>query len=248
LAPPKLLHLTDSLENIESILEWGLLFTYNPTEILEQILGMPFAHVVAPAPGGMVCFTDLSYKEAKNVFKFRNYGIAVDGKWAKDIGAQPVEYLNPTQEADLLGYRDTLLERLANGFPNETSSSEHLKRWLIELAATKPEFAKSFGLDEEFLSLQTRALWMQTIGHKEEQEWRLRSPQSYPNIEVIPERKNQVELLLRMLTKIPSTRQSLAIKIPQEVVVGIFVPAGRADAAKGVAKRFGYSETCVNPQ
>jgi hypothetical protein len=242
-----LLHLTSSLENVASILEWGLLFTYNPIEILEQLLGRTFAHTLAPAPGGMICLTELPYPKAKKVFGAKKYGIAVDKEWAKSVGAQPVEYVNPTQEADLSKLRDANFHFLSKGFPAETNCSDHLARWLLELGATNPNFARSLGLDQEFLSFQKRVLWMQTSGHAEEQEWRIRSPQGYPNIEVLPKQDKQLELLLGMVMNIPSVRQLLTLRIPPEVVVGVFVPAGRADEAKNLVREFGLAEACVNP-
>ena len=243
-----LLHLTNSLENLASILEWGLLFTYNPIEIMEQLLGRAFTHALAPSPGGMICFTELPYHEATKVFGARKYGIAVDKEWAKSVGAQSVEYVNPIQEADLLKFRDAYFDILGKGFPTEINCSDHLARWLLELGATNPNFARSFGLDQEFLSFQNRALWMQTSGHAEEQEWRIRSPQGYPNIEVLPKQDKQLELLLGMVKNIPSTRQLLTLRIPSEVVVGVFVPAGRADEAKNLVREFGLAEACVNPR
>lgn len=247
MVPQQLLHLTDSLESIDSILEWGLLYTYNPTEILEEVLGGSFQHISAPAPGGMVCFTELLYAEAKTAFAPRKYGISVDLKWATEAGARRVAYVDPKTEATFTEFRDSRLNDLKSSFTGEITGSEDLARWLIELAATKPNFAKSFGLEDEFRELQHKALWMQTIGHGEEREWRLRSPQGYPNIEVIQDRKKQVEMLLRMVRNIPQTRPTLALKIPRDAVLGIHVPQGRAGSARQVVKKYGYSERVVNP-
>ena len=241
------MHLTDTLENLASILEWGILYTYNPTEILETLLGEAFQHVSVPTPGGLVCLTELPYEKAKKTFAPRKYGISLNSKWAIAAGAQRVVYVNPTDEAEFAALRDFKVSALPASLPDEITTSEYLTRWLMELAVTKPEFAKSFGLDTVFQRLHREALWMQTKGHEDESEWRLRSPNGYPNIEIIQDRKQQVEMLLRMAKNIPSTSSLIALRIPKGAILAIHVPQGRSGEARQMAQKFGLNECLINP-
>lgn len=240
MTPQTLLHMTDTLESIESILEWGFLFSYNSTEVLKSLIGRPAAHVSVLDPGGMVCMTELSYIEAKRVFDPRKYGISVSISWAITVGARPVQYIDPEIDTNLSIFRDKALVAGVDSLPEELKNSPELQRWLLELAASNPEFAKSLGLPQDFIDFQSQALWMQTIGHKEEQEWRIRSPRGFPNIEDIPNRKQQAELLLSMVKNIPQTRNILSIKVPPKELVSIHTPKWRVVEARKMLERTGY--------
>jgi hypothetical protein len=220
-----LLHLTGSQSALRSICENGLLFTYNPTEVLCSLLGQGPQIVESFDTGGMICFTELSYKEAKHLFEC-SYGVSVDKDWAIERGARKVDYINVDTDKRISDLRSFLVRNLANKFPEEIKSDPNLNRWLTELAITKKEFSISLGAAPELLGLIEAALWFQKDSYSVEKEWRIRSFKGYPDqTSSRMNRQEKIDHLLR-LGKIKGVAPLVLLNLEPSAIISFYTPAG----------------------
>ena len=96
------IHFTMNRETLLSILNFGLLYLHNESEIFVDLIGSDLNIDSEPETSGMVCFADLLFDELKSLrdtentlsTKLTGYGIAVDKTWAIENGAGRVIYLD----------------------------------------------------------------------------------------------------------------------------------------------------------
>lgn len=83
-----IIHYTDSLENIESILSEGFRIKYCAERLFGETTNSYAAHP-------MVSFCDIPLSQSHKHFKsYGNYGIGLSKEWAKEKGINPVLYID----------------------------------------------------------------------------------------------------------------------------------------------------------
>ncbi len=219
----QLIHFTQSLGALESILQHGFLYVHNETETHRHLLdslGVSYPDVER----GMVSFTVVEWDKSEEIRRvFGAFGIAVDFNWALDQGARQVAYI-PSSGPLFEALRTLVREGLPTqnhwdsflGSEGEGPPGLKLKEGIL----SDPGLHGAFTTPLHSLILELLH-WVQTDEHSFEQEYRIRSSHTFGGISAYRP-ADQVELLKVMTTKLGL---DYSLSLPIDAVLYFCCPA-----------------------
>ena len=165
-------HLTNSINNLISILETGLVFFPNDREVFPNLTSNSLGKLAEPQCQGMISFTDIPFENSKEHRElFGKFGVYISKSWAVRNGACKVIYV--ADNGEVFNNFKSLFSLLKPEV--KKTGREELDTFLTQLSVSKPEFAKSLG-GEAYSHLLKLHEYMQTDEHVAEHEWRIIRP------------------------------------------------------------------------
>ena len=179
-----LIHYTNDINVLFSILKYGFIYSHNETALLNHLAGDHLIPENVLPTGGMICFTDLDFANAGAVReKFGKYGIVVKTDFLIEQEARKVEYLTPQSEMFI-----ELKQKFEDGIPKHWKKLESSNN-TVEMARTDDEndteamiqsimiaSGRDFrgnDVSREWLKLLDDFRYYQTDEHSFESEWRV---------------------------------------------------------------------------
>jgi hypothetical protein len=195
-----------------SILTHGFLYLPNGTTI-HQRLYRSLDLTVTDIESGMICFTDTDWDKSHSIRdRFGQFGIVVDNNWAFDNGARRVAYI-----AESGPIFDSLKQLLVHTTPTDEALNTWLSPHMGKGAAKKiaawlrsdPDVAR-FQMPPLYSLILDMLQWVEIDNHKEEQEFRIRSP-TIGGAFSEKSRQEQVQMILSAIPQFPECIFSLSI-------------------------------------
>lgn len=179
-----LIHYTNEIDVLFSILKYGFIYSHNETALLNQLAGDYLIPENILPTGGMICFTDLDFAEAGAVRdKFGKYGIVVKTDFLVDHEARKVEYLN-TQSEKLIELKQQFEEGVPEHWKKLTSSNnthemartddeDDTESMIQSIMIASGRDFRGNEVSREWLKLLDDFKYYQTDEHSFESEWRV---------------------------------------------------------------------------
>ena len=179
-----LVHYTNDIDVLFSILKYGFIYSHNETALLDHLAGDYLIPENILPTGGMVCFTDLEFAQAEAVrSKFGKYGIVVKKDFLIDHEAREVQYLNPKSVEF-----NQLKKQFEGGIPNHwkklnpknhtremarTDDSDDTEAMIQSVMIASGRDFRGNEVSRDWLKLLDDFRYCQTDEHSFESEWRV---------------------------------------------------------------------------
>jgi len=192
-----LIHLTKRIETIKSILNIGFIPTHNKTRVWDDIFG-ELGIEIPDVKNGMVCFTEIhedltDFKNSVACREFGDFGIVVDLNWALDHGLRKIAYIAKGGEVyenlkNLLNLSYPRKAKFTNDLFSEEENYEYNKGLFND--PNLPDYFTT----PLFSLIVNLMQWVETDKHFLENEYRIRSKNTFGGIDEL-DKKEQITIL-----------------------------------------------------
>lgn len=224
-------HVTNSIENVMSILQHGFIHLRNPTKIWDSIMA-DLGLSLPDLENGMICFTEVD-KDLKNfetsiIYRqFGSFGIAVDYNWALDNGLRKVAYISKDgQEYECLKTLIKCSFPKTSNFQNDVISEKEIYETMF-MFINDPNISDTFS-NPLFSLLVNLMQWVETDEHVLESEYRIRPIKTISGLSLSKKDKKAEIGLLKAMSSIGIFDSTLKIK-PESVLFFICPVKEKAD-------------------
>ncbi|MBT4048214.1 MAG: hypothetical protein HOE64_07695 [Nitrospina sp.] len=249
-----LVHFTDNIDLLASILSVGIIYSHNETEVLEPVYQEVTGRSFEGHYHGMACFTEINREEillGSDIFGedtyFGGYGVGLSNEFIASIGGKPVTYI------DMCSHEYEKLKTLAHSLiqtsfrmkNSETDEEIAMDDGWLQNLATQPGWRERFNDNPNSVRFFEAMDFAQTSLHIAEREWRVRSEKTSKDLPAQMGDYVQLKLGMAGLIK-PGTKlffQSIGIHLTTDIVEFVVCPSGEEKSVAQLLDKLGYVET-----